>query len=234
MINITDNLNTVRRQIQQSAENARREPSEICLLAVSKTRPPEDLRQAYEAGQRDFGENYLQESLEKIEQLQDLDICWHFIGPIQSNKTRPVSESFSWVHSVDRLKIAQRLSSQRPEHMPPLNICLQVNISGEDSKSGILPEDVVSLAGQILQLPNIRLRGLMAIPSPCEDPNQQALPFQKMAQLLADIRAANPEAQLDTLSMGMTGDMTAAISEGSTMVRIGTAIFGARDYSQKA
>ncbi len=234
MTKITENLNTVRQQIQQSAENSNRDAADICLLAVSKTRPADDLRQAYAAGQRDFGENYLQESLDKIEQLQDLDICWHFIGPIQSNKTRPVSESFAWVHSVDRLKIAQRLSSQRPENMPPLNICLQVNISGEESKSGILPRDVVSLAGEILQLPNIRLRGLMAIPSPCDDPQAQRIPFQEMTRLLADIRTANPTAQLDTLSMGMTGDMAAAIGEGSTMVRIGTAIFGARDYSQKA
>ncbi|WP_261843339.1 YggS family pyridoxal phosphate-dependent enzyme [Aliamphritea ceti] len=234
MIKITENLNTVRQQILQSAENSSRDAAEICLLAVSKTRPADDLRQAYAAGQRDFGENYLQEGLDKIELLQDLDICWHFIGPIQSNKTRPISKSFDWVHSVDRLKIAQRLSAQRPENMPPLNICLQVNISGEASKSGVLPEDVVALANQILQLPNISLRGLMAIPSPCSDPEAQRLPFRAMSALLNEIRATNPTARLDTLSMGMTGDMTAAISEGSTMVRIGTAIFGARDYSQKA
>ena len=234
MIKITENLNTVRQQILQIAKNSSRDTADICLLAVSKTRPADDLRQAYAAGQRDFGENYLQESLEKIEQLQDLNICWHFIGPIQSNKTRPVSESFDWVHSVDRLKIAQRLSAQRPDDMQPLNICLQVNISAEASKSGILPEDVVSLANQVLQLPNINLRGLMAIPSPCDDPEEQLLPFRAMSDLLNEIRSANPSARLDTLSMGMTGDMAAAISEGSTMVRIGTAIFGARDYSQKA
>lgn len=233
MTKIKNNLSEVRQKISAAAVEAGRPPQEIELLAVSKTRPASDLETAYYAGQQHFGENYLQEALEKIEALQVLDICWHFIGPIQSNKTRPVSENFHWVHSVDRLKIAQRLSSQRPADLPSLNICLQVNISNEASKSGLLAEEVLQVAGEVMQLPNIELRGLMAIPSPCEDPQQQRQPFNALAGLLRQLQEQYPDARLDTLSMGMTGDMTAAIAEGATMVRIGTAIFGARDYSNK-
>lgn len=233
MTNIANNLEIVRSQINIACQNAQRSTETVTLLAVSKTRPADELRAAYTQGQRDFGENYLQESLEKIEQLQDLAICWHFIGPIQSNKTRPVAESFNWVHSVDRFKVAQRLSAQRPEQLPPLNICLQINISGEESKSGILPEQLPELASQVLQLPNIRLRGLMAIPASSEDQEQQRQPFTKMHQLLEQLQQTHPDhPELDTLSMGMSGDMDAAIAEGASIVRIGTAIFGARNYSK--
>jgi len=233
MTNIANNLELVRSQIKIACQNAQRSLEAVTLLAVSKTRQANELRTAFAQGQRDFGENYLQESLEKIEQLQDLDICWHFIGPIQSNKTRSVSESFSWVHSVDRLKVAQRLSAQRPDQLPPLNICLQINISGEESKSGILPEQLPDLASQILPLPNIRLRGLMAIPASSKDPEQQQRPFARMQELLQQLQHNHPDHhELDTLSMGMSGDMDAAIAEGASIVRIGTAIFGARDYSK--
>lgn len=233
MTNIANNLEIVRSQINIACQNAQRSTEAVTLLAVSKTRPADKLRAAYAQGQRDFGENYLQESLEKIEQLQDLAICWHFIGPIQSNKTRPMAESFNWVHSVDRLKVAQRLSAQRPEQLPPLNICLQINISAEDSKSGILPERLPELASQVLQLPNIRLRGLMAIPASSEDPEQQRRPFARLRELLQQLQLNHPDhPELDTLSMGMSGDIDAAIAEGASIVRIGTAIFGARDYSK--
>jgi len=231
MRSITDNLAQVRQQIDSCAQSSQRDPAEITLLAVSKTRPADELRQAFDAGQRDFGENYLQESLEKIEQLSDLAICWHFIGPIQSNKSRPIAENFDWVHSVDRLKIARRLSEQRPEDLPALNICLQVNISREESKSGCLPEETASVAAEISKLPNISLRGLMAIPAATEDPADQQRAFEAMQDLMLQLKNHHPD--LDTLSMGMSGDMQAAISAGATIVRIGTAIFGPRDYSNK-
>ena len=189
---------------------------------------------AWQEGQRDFGENYLQEALEKIDALQGKGIRWHFIGPIQSNKTRPIAESFDWVHSVDRLKVAQRLSAQRPDSMEPLNICLQVNISKEATKSGILPVELSELAKEVAALPNIRLRGLMAIPASSDNPVQQRQPFAELQQLLNSLQQQLPEQPLDTLSMGMSGDMEAAIQEGSTMVRIGTALFGPRDYSNQS
>lgn len=231
MTNIAKNLQIVRDQIHQASQTAQRNADAVCLLAVSKTRHADELRSAYQTGQRDFGENYLQEGLDKIEQLKDLAICWHFIGPIQSNKTRPIAEHFHWVHSVDRFKIAQRLSDQRPAHLPPLNICLQINISAEASKSGLLPEELPAVAAQVQALPNIRLRGLMAIPAACSDPTLQRQPFAELRALLEQLQQQTPAAtQLDTLSMGMSGDIDAAIAEGATIVRIGTAIFGARNY----
>lgn len=226
MSRIAEKLCIVREQINSAAVNNHRNPEEITLLAVSKTRPSEDLRAAYAEGQRDFGENYLQESLDKIAELNDLEICWHFIGPLQSNKTRAVAENFDWMHTVDRLKIAKRLSEQRPATLPPLNICLQVNISEEASKSGCTPADLPELAAAVAQLPGIQLRGLMAIPKATDNPDEQHQAFQAMKKLQQQLQPLHP--QLDTLSMGMSGDMDAAIAEGSTMVRIGTAIFGAR------
>ncbi|MBJ7548429.1 YggS family pyridoxal phosphate-dependent enzyme, partial [Pseudomonas sp. OA3] len=201
--------------------------TDIGLLAVSKTKPAAAIREAHAAGLRDFGENYLQEALEKQTELSDLPLIWHFIGPIQSNKTRPIAEHFDWVHSVDRLKIAQRLSEQRPAHLPPLNICLQVNVSGEDSKSGCSPEALPELVKAVAALPNLRLRGLMAIPEPTDDIAAQHAAFAHLRQLRDDLAL-----DLDTLSMGMSHDLGAAIAEGATWVRIGTALFGARDYGQ--
>ena len=225
---IIENLNRVRERIVTSCRTCGRNPGEVTLLAVSKTRPAEDLRAAWEAGQRHFGENYLQEALDKQADLADLPLEWHFIGPLQSNKTRAVAEHFHWMHSVDRLKIAQRLSDQRPADMPPLNLCLQVNIDGEESKSGAAPADVGALAAAVAQLPNLRLRGLMAIPAPREGAAAQREPFAQMQSLLEQLQRQLPDQPLDTLSMGMSGDMEAAIECGATMVRIGTDIFGAR------
>ncbi|WP_346838472.1 YggS family pyridoxal phosphate-dependent enzyme [Microbulbifer sp. SAOS-129_SWC] len=225
---ITENLNRVRERIVTACAESGRDPQSVTLLAVSKTRPAGDLRVACAAGQRDFGENYLQEALEKQAQLSDLPIVWHFIGPLQSNKTRAVAEHFDWMHSVDRLKIAQRLSAQRPAGLAPLNICLQVNIDAEQSKSGAPPAEVAALAQAVAALPNLRLRGLMAIPAPRPDPALQCQPFERMAALLQDLREQLPEQPLDTLSMGMSADMAAAIAGGATIVRIGTDIFGAR------
>jgi len=224
---IVENLNAVRERIVTSCVACGRDPGVVTLLAVSKTRPAADLRAAYEAGQRDFGENYLQEALEKQGELADLAICWHFIGPLQSNKTRAVAESFQWLHTVDRLKIAGRLSEQRPSGMPPLNICLQVNIDREESKAGVAPDELPALAAAVAELPNLSLRGLMAIPAPRE--SEQHRPFAQLAQLLRQLRDQLPEQPLDTLSMGMSGDMEAAIECGATIVRIGTDIFGRRD-----
>ena len=226
MQNIENNLALVHQQIEQAATDYDREVSNISLLAVGKKKPSSDLRNAYNCGQRDFGENYLQEAQAKMQELADLDIVWHFIGPVQSNKTRVLAESFDWVHCVDRLKIARRLSDQRPQSMPPLNICIQVNIDLEDSKSGVAPDDIIALAEAIRDLPNIRLRGLMAIPAERSDFESQREPFAKMKQALQDLQQRGLEC--DTLSMGMSHDMQAAIAEGSTLVRIGTAIFGER------
>jgi pyridoxal phosphate enzyme (YggS family) len=208
------------------AEKNNRNSMSITLLAVSKTRPADEIRTAYLAGQRCFGENYLQEALEKIAQLEDLAIDWHFIGPIQSNKTRAISENFHWVHTLDRLKIAQRLNDQRPATLAPLNICLQVNISGEDNKSGIQPDEIASLANSVAKLPRLQLRGLMAIPEATDDIQLQRQRFAQLHELYLQLKTIAPT--IDTLSMGMSKDLEPAIAEGSTMVRIGTDIFGAR------
>jgi pyridoxal phosphate enzyme (YggS family) len=228
---VARHLDEVRQRIAKAAADASRDASSVELLAVSKTFPAEDVRAAFDAGQRAFGENYVQEAVAKIAELADLrsDIEWHFIGPLQSNKTKVVAENFDWVHSVDRLKIAQRLSEQRPDGMAPLNVCLQINVSGEESKSGVARDEALTLARQIAALPTLRLRGLMAIPEPAATLDEQRAPHRRLRELLDALRADGLE--LDTLSMGMSADLEAAILEGATMVRIGTAIFGARDYS---
>ena len=229
MSTIATSIAKVAARIREAAQASQRDPEQIQLLAVSKTKPADAIREAHAAGLIHFGENYLQEALDKQAQLGDLPLIWHFIGPIQSNKTRPIAEHFAWVHAVDRLKIAQRLSDQRPAHLPPLNICLQVNVSGEASKSGCLPAQVNELAHAVSQLPNLNLRGLMAIPEPTEDLTRQH-------QAFAELRALRDATGLpmDTLSMGMSHDLEAAIAEGATWVRIGTALFGARDYPGRA
>jgi len=226
MNNMRKNLNRVREQIVQAASACKRESDSILLLAVSKKKPASDIRQAWELGQRDFGENYLQEALQKMEKLEDLDITWHFIGAIQSNKTRNIAEAFDWVHCIDRAKIARRLSEQRPPDLGPLNVCIQVNIDHESSKAGIELVELPELANAIHQLPGIRLRGLMTIPAPQESFDLQRSAFAKLANALESLRQQGIDC--DTLSMGMTQDMEAAIAEGSTLVRIGTAIFGER------
>ena len=227
MSTIADNISQVSARIAAAARQAQQEPSQVGLLAVSKTKPATAIREAFAAGVRDFGENYLQEALSKQEELADLPLIWHFIGPIQSNKTRAIAEHFAWVHSVDRLKIAQRLSEQRPSTLAPLNVCIQVNVSGEASKSGCAPDDVQALATAIQALPNLHLRGLMAIPEPTDDPAAQDAAFARVRALQQDLQLP-----LDTLSMGMSHDLEAAIAQGATWVRIGTALFGARDYGQ--
>ena len=226
MNTLTDRLMQIRAQITKAENQYGRSPGSVSLLAVSKTRPVEDIEAAYAAGQRDFGESYLQEALPKIAVITHPDIRWHFIGPLQSNKTRALAEHFHWVHSVDRVKIARRLSEQRPTHLPPLNICLQVNISHDPAKAGVSPAETLAVAEEISRLPHLRLRGLMAIPSQSEGFEQQRQPFHALQQLSNSLCAAGLE--LDTLSMGMSDDMQAAIAEGATMVRIGSAIFGAR------
>ena len=227
MSTIADNILQVSSRIQAATAAAGRVENSVQLLAVSKTKPAEALREAHAAGLRDFGENYLQEALSKQLELADLPLIWHFIGPIQSNKTRAIAEHFAWVHSVDRLKIAQRLSEQRPADLPPLNICIQVNVSGEASKSGCTPTDLPALANAISALPRLKLRGLMAIPEPTEDRAEQDAAFAAVQRLQASLNLP-----LDTLSMGMSHDLESAIAQGATWVRIGTALFGARDYSQ--
>lgn len=224
-------LEEVRQRIAKAAADASRDASAVTLLAVSKTFPAEDVRAAFNAGQRAFGENYVQEAVAKIAELADLrsEIEWHFIGPLQSNKTKVVAENFDWVHSVDRLKIAERLSAQRVDGMAALNVCLQVNVSGEESKSGVEPDEALALAHAITALPNLKLRGLMAIPEPAGTLDQQRVPHRRLRELIDLLRADGLD--LDTLSMGMSADIEAAILEGATMVRVGTAIFGARDYS---
>jgi len=229
MATIATNLQAVRRAIVQAADMAQRDKQEITLLAVSKTFPATAVREAYEGGQRAFGESYVQEALDKIETLRELPLEWHFIGPMQSNKTRPIAENFSWVHGIDRLKIAERLSAQRPSDQPPLNVCIQVNVSGETSKSGVAQESVLQLAQQVAALPQLRLRGLMAIPAPADSLDEQRKPFAQLRELLQQLNTQG--LALDTLSMGMSQDMEAAILEGATIVRVGSAIFGARAYS---
>jgi PLP dependent protein len=221
-----DRLNAVRQRLESACSASGRNANEVTLLAVSKTRSADELRALAALGQRCFGENYLQEALGKITALQELDLEWHFIGPLQSNKSKPVAEHFSWVHSVDRLKLAQRLSEQRPAGLPPLNICLQVNVSGEQSKSGVSFAELPEFAKQVATLPQLKLRGLMAIPAPADDFAAQRLPLGKLREALQQLNREG--LQLDTLSMGMSDDLEAAIAEGATMVRIGTALFGPR------
>ncbi|MBM7421928.1 YggS family pyridoxal phosphate-dependent enzyme [Spongiibacter marinus] len=225
---LSSNIASLRAHIAQCAADARRNPAEITLLAVSKTRNADEVANAVANGLDNIGENYLQEAREKQQALSHLDICWHFIGPIQSNKTREIAEHFSWVHSVDRLKIARRLSDQRPASLAPLNICLQVNISEETTKSGVLPSDALDLARGVAALPGLTLRGLMAIPAASTDLAEQRQAFAQLRQLRDQIASALPGLTLDTLSMGMSGDIDAAILEGSTLLRVGTAIFGPR------
>ncbi len=227
MTTIVQRLKQIRKQISDAELACNRRPDSVLLLAVSKTKPSEDIAAAYQSGQRHFGENYLQEALRKQQELGAYDITWHFIGPIQSNKTKPLAMHFDWVHSVDSLKIAKRLSEQRPPHLPALNICLQVNISDEQSKSGIALAELPHLCEQVAKLPNLKLRGVMAIPAPQQDFDLQRQPYRALYQAVAKLD--RPE--LDTFSFGMTGDLKAAIAEGSTIVRIGTALFGERDYS---
>lgn len=232
MLKIPTHLAQVNERIRRALEHSGRPADGARLLAVSKTRPAADIRSAFAAGQCSFGENYLQEALEKQQQLKDLDVEWHFIGPVQSNKTRAIAENFDWVHSVDRAKIAVRLNDQRPAELPPLNICLQVNLDREATKSGVLPEELDALLASLNDLPRIRVRGFMAIPAPRDDVEQQRLALQpladKLQQLQADDRIRQQHPQLDTLSMGMSGDLEAAIAAGSTLVRVGTDIFGQR------
>lgn len=233
MSEIRDNLQTIGAKQDQYIKQYKRRGNSVQLLAVSKRHSIDKIRDAYEYGQRSFGENYVQELLDKNQQLEDLAIDWHYIGPLQSNKAKKISEVATWVHAVDRMKIAQRLSDNRPDDMPPLSICLQVNISEEESKSGINPNELVPLAKQIAQLPKINLRGLMVIPAPEDDFNKQREVFAQVAALKESLKnSLNEEGikiELDTLSMGMSNDMEAAIAEGATIVRVGTAIFGQRE-----
>ncbi|MDA9579698.1 YggS family pyridoxal phosphate-dependent enzyme [Luminiphilus sp.] len=225
-INVATNLHSIRQRIGAAEKLANRDAGSVALLAVSKTKPDSLIRAAWNAGQRAFGENYAQEAEEKARRLADLGIEWHFIGPIQSNKTRGLAQTMAWVHSIDRLKIAQRLSDQRPAHLPPLNLCVQVKLSDEPSKSGVASSELPNLAEQIVKLPKLRLRGLMAIPAATADYPEQRQSFSKLQELLFELQKQHPQA--DTLSMGMSGDLEAAVVEGSTLVRVGTDIFGAR------
>lgn len=233
-MSIAKNIEIVRSGIAEAAKVAGRDPSSIMLLAVSKTFDAAAVIDAADAGQQAFGENYLQEAIDKqaaVKALRpDLSLEWHFIGPIQSNKTRPIAEHFAWAHAVDREKIARRLSEQRPDHLPPLNICLQVNVSGESSKSGVTPEDLLPLAKAVTQMPHLTLRGLMTIPEPADDIEAQRKPFALLHELQQQL--ATQGIVTDTLSMGMSADMQAAIAEGASIVRIGTAIFGQRNYAK--
>ena len=227
MTTISANLQAVITRIEDAARQFGRNPDGISLLAVSKTWAASDVREAALAGQQSFGENYVQEGIDKARSLESLGLEWHFIGPLQSNKTRPVAEIFDWVHAVDRLKIAERLSEQRPENLPALQVCIQVNVSGEQTKSGVSLDETAALAHRVAALPRIRLRGLMAIPEPVEDFAEQRIAFRRLREAFEQL---NKEGlSLDTLSMGMSHDLEAAIAEGATMVRVGTAIFGERN-----
>lgn len=228
MTDIATRLEAVRQRIREAALRFGRAADSVQLLAVSKTHPAAAVAEAFSAGQRAFGENYLQEALEKIESLSGEPLEWHFIGPLQSNKTKAVAEHFDWVHSLDRWKIARRLSEQRPAHMAPLNVCLEVNVDGEGSKSGLQPGEVPELARAVAELPGLRLRGLMAIPAPRTDFEAQREPLRRLRTLREELATLGLDG-LDTLSMGTSGDLEAAIAEGATIVRIGTAIFGPRD-----
>lgn len=229
MTTISSNLQAVLARVDRAARENGRASGAVRLLAVSKTWPAADVREAALAGQRAFGENYVQEGVAKVIELADLGLEWHFIGPLQSNKTRVVAEHFDWVHSIDRLKVAERLAEQRPAALPPLSVCLQVNVSGEATKSGVAPDAVEDLARRVAALPGLRLRGLMAIPAPAADFAAQRLPFRRLREIYEQLRAGG--LPLDTLSMGMSHDLEAAIAEGATLVRVGTAIFGERNYA---
>ena len=228
---VTARLRTTQQRLTTALAEASRPASGAQLLAVSKTRPAEDIHEAYKAGQRAFGENYMQDALNKQPLLKDLAIEWHFIGALQSNKTRDAAAHFDWVHTVDRLKIARRLNDQRPEGYPPLQVCLQVNVSRDPLKSGVLPEEAASVVREILALPRLTLRGLMTIPAHTQDSALRRAPFKALRILQDQLRDQFPEAPWDTLSMGMSADMDDAVAEGATIVRIGTAIFGERHYS---
>jgi len=227
VIGVTENLLEIRNLLAFSAVEADREPQAVQLLAVSKKQPLSKILDAANAGQRDFGENFVQEGLEKIDQTRDLDLTWHFIGHLQNNKTRLVAENFDWVHTIDTLKTAERLNKQRPESLGPLNICLQVNVDNEDRKSGIAIAELGELAAACTELPNIILRGLMCLPAARTEFSEQRIPFATLRELASELRSDGIDT--DTLSMGMSGDYRAAIFEGATMVRIGTALFGARN-----
>lgn len=231
MISIADNVKNVSQRIQKATKLASREENSVQLLAVTKTRSPEELKTAIQTGLTQFGENYLQEALTKINALQQHDLVWHFIGPIQSNKTRAIAENFDWVHSVDRLKVAQRLSAQRPETLKPLNICIQVNINDESSKSGIPLSELGALSKAIAELPNLTLKGLMTIPASSQHEDALRNSFSEMHCAFESLKQTYPS--VDTLSMGMSGDIETAIEEGSTMVRVGTALFGQRNTPTK-
>jgi pyridoxal phosphate enzyme (YggS family) len=225
---IADNIAKVRARIQQALEQTGRPADSVRLLAISKTWDSHDIREAFEAGIRDFGESYAQEAAQKVHELADLPLTWHFIGPIQSNKTPLVAGHFDWVHSLDRLKIAERLSRQRPTGRPPLNICIQVNIDREASKSGIEAADLAELASRVAGLPRLKLRGIMAIPDPSREANQLKSSFGHMQQLFCQLQQQFPQGDIDTLSLGMSADLELAIAAGSTLVRVGTDIFGVR------
>jgi pyridoxal phosphate enzyme (YggS family) len=227
---IQSRLESVRSKINQAISDYARVENSVLLLAVSKTRTPDEITAAFNCGQTCFGESYLQEALSKIEHLKDKAIEWHFIGKVQSNKTKSIAENFDWVHSIDKLKHAQRLNDQRPDSKAPLNICLQINIDNEETKGGIKPEEAADLIQQISKLPRLQLQGLMALPTPAHDLDAQRVPFRKLRELRDQL--ATDDLLLETLSMGMSGDIEAAIAEGSTMVRVGTAIFGPRNYKQ--
>ncbi len=227
MSSIAQSLEKIRNRVTVLEHRYGRPAGAVRVLAVSKTKPAEAVRAAAEAGQRDFGENHVQDALSKLDALADLDLVWHFIGPIQSNKTRIVATRFDWVHSLDRTKIASRLSEQRGEDLPPLNVCIQVNVSGEPSKSGIAPAELDAFAQFVAGLPRLKLRGLMTLPRPCDELALQRRPFAALREMLEGLNAGG--FGLDTLSMGMTDDFEVAVEEGATIVRIGTAIFGARE-----
>jgi pyridoxal phosphate enzyme (YggS family) len=224
--NLPENIKRVRERIGRAAAECARSVDSVTLLAITKSQPAATIREAARAGLREFGESYVQEALGKITALQDLPLIWHFVGSIQANKTRDIAENFAWVHGVDRLRIAERLSAQRPFHAPPLNICLQVNVGAEASKGGVAPAAVAALAQEVGALPRLTLRGLMCIPPADPDPRMQRRRFAEVAALLQSLNAAG--AHMDTLSMGMSADLEAAVIEGATIVRIGTALFGAR------
>ncbi len=228
---IIDNLIHIRNEISVAEKRFKRRPSSVCLLAVSKTRTTDEIMAAIEGGQHHFGENYCQEALKKIETIDNPDLVWHFIGPIQANKARQIATHFDWVHTVDRIKIARRLNEMRPKDKPALNVCVQINISGEESKAGITLDDVGDFMDELDQFKHLKIRGLMSLPAPASDFDKQRIPFSILNKKLQELRSSRPE--LDTLSIGTTQDMTAAIAEGATIVRIGTALFGSRNATKQ-